>query len=126
MTLDQLRAGQYGRILSVGGAGPLRRRLMAMGLTPGTKVYVRKVAPLKDPIELYLRGYEFTLRGEDAAKIDVTLLSGEGENGHDVRTGRQSEQWKDHAFQPADRQQPARGQFSRGHGRKKRWRGERP
>lgn len=71
MTLDQLNIGHYGLIQSVGGSGALRRRLLDMGLTPKTKVMVRKVAPLGDPIELFLRGYELTIRKEDAQKIQV-------------------------------------------------------
>ena len=57
MTLDCLKPGQSGVISVVGGQGALRRRLLDMGLTPKTKVSVRKVAPMGDPIELYLRGY---------------------------------------------------------------------
>ncbi len=71
MTLDQLKVGQSGVIAQVGGEGALRRRLLDMGLTPKTKVMVRKKAPLGDPIELHLRGYELTIRQEDAAKIEM-------------------------------------------------------
>ena len=71
MTLDQLKVSQEGTITAVGGQGALRRRLLDMGLTPGTRIMVRKVAPLGDPIELYLRGYELTLRQEDARSISV-------------------------------------------------------
>lgn len=71
MRLNELKAGEQGRILFVEGSGALRRRLMDMGLTPGTSVFIRKVAPLGDPIELHLRGYELTLRKEDAAGITV-------------------------------------------------------
>ena len=69
MGLDQFRPGQSGVIVSVSGEGALRRRLLDMGLTPGTRVSVRKVAPFGDPLELVLRGYELTLRGEDARII---------------------------------------------------------
>lgn len=72
MTLDQLKVGGHGRISTVGGEGALRRRLLDMGLTPGTRVMVRKVAPMGDPIELNLRGYELTIRLEDAQKIEIT------------------------------------------------------
>ena len=72
MTLDRLKVGGHGRILAVGGEGALRRRLLDMGLTPGTRVMVRKVAPMGDPIELNLRGYELTIRLEDAQKIEIT------------------------------------------------------
>jgi ferrous iron transport protein A len=71
MTLDQLPPGKSGVILRVGGAGALRRRLLDMGLTPNTTVAVRKVAPLGDPMELFLRSYVLTLRKEDAAKIEM-------------------------------------------------------
>ena len=71
MTLDCVNPGQGGIITVVGGDGALRRRLLDMGLTPKTKVMVRKVAPMGDPIELYLRGYVLTIRAEDAAKIEI-------------------------------------------------------
>ena len=71
MTLDQLGVGNSGIILKVGGAGALRRRLLDMGLTPKTRVMVRKVAPMGDPFELHLRGYELTLRLEDAREIEL-------------------------------------------------------
>ncbi len=71
MSLDQIRPGEKATIAAVGGNGSLRRRLLDMGLTPGTQVFVRKVAPFGDPLELTLRGYELTLRTEDAKKIKV-------------------------------------------------------
>lgn len=71
MTLDKLEIGKAAIIKTVGGTGPLRRRLLDMGLTPKTKVFVRKKAPLGDPIEIFLRSYELTLRLEDANKIEV-------------------------------------------------------
>ena len=70
-TLDRLELGRSARIRTVGGQGALRRRLLDMGLTPGTKVMVRKVAPMGDPIELHLRSYELTIRQEDASRIQV-------------------------------------------------------
>jgi len=76
MTLDELNIGQSGTILSVGGEGALRRRFLDMGLTPKTRVMVRKRAPLGDPIELCLRGYELTIRREDASKIIVRPAEG--------------------------------------------------
>ena len=73
-TLDKLPLGQEAIIAKVGGEGSiLRRRLLDMGLTPRTRVMVRKRAPLGDPLEISLRGYELTLRAEEAAKITVTL-----------------------------------------------------
>lgn len=71
LSLDQMRPGESGVISIVGGTGALRRRLLDMGLTPGTRVTVRKRAPFGDPLELYLRGYELTLRGEDACTIKM-------------------------------------------------------
>jgi Fe2+ transport system protein FeoA len=70
-TLDEIEVGKSCKIYKVGGQGALRRRLLDMGLTPKTKVMVRKVAPMGDPIELHLRGYELTLRREDAKNIEV-------------------------------------------------------
>lgn len=71
ITLDKLPIGQTSVIQRVNGQGALRRRLLDMGLTPHTRVMVRKVAPMGDPIEIYLRGYELTLRLEDAGQIEV-------------------------------------------------------
>ena len=69
MTLDEIKPGNSGIIESVGGEGLLRRRLLDMGLTPNTRVEVRKVAPMGDPIELFLRSYVLTIRRDEAAKI---------------------------------------------------------
>ena len=71
MTLDNLPIGKPAIILTVGGEGDLRCHLLDMGLIPHTEVTVRKVAPLGDPLELYLRGYTIKLRKEDAARIEV-------------------------------------------------------
>lgn len=71
MTLDKLPIGKPAIILTVGGEGDLRCHLLDMGLIPHTEVTVRKIAPLGDPMELYLRGYTMTLRKEDAARIEV-------------------------------------------------------
>ena len=69
--LSEFGVGESGKILSVNGAGAVRRRLFDMGVTPGADVLLRKKAPLGDPLELYLRGYTMTLRKEDASKIEV-------------------------------------------------------
>ena len=74
MRLDELEIGRSARVLTVGGEGALRRHLLDMGLTPKTVVTVRKRAPLGDPIELRLRGYELTLRAEDAREITIEPL----------------------------------------------------
>ena len=71
MTLNQLKIGQSAKITAVGGEGALRCRLLDMGLIPKTKVTLQKIAPMGDPIEIHIRGYELTLRKEEAEKIDV-------------------------------------------------------
>lgn len=71
MTLSELKVGQSAVILAVGGEGALRNRLIDMGLIPRTRLTLRKVAPMGDPIEIRIRGYELTLRLEDAANITV-------------------------------------------------------
>ncbi len=77
MTLDDVQPGKMVVIESVGGQGLLRRRLLEMGLTPKTKIKVRKIAPMGDPIEVYLRSYVLTLRKDDASKIEVREVSNE-------------------------------------------------
>lgn len=74
MTLDQVAVGTEVKIIAVGGEGQLRVRLLDMGLIPKTVVRVQKVAPMGDPIEIHLRGYELTIRKEDAARIEVTQI----------------------------------------------------
>ena len=71
MTLDKLKIGEEAVIEEVGGAGALRLHLLDMGLIPRTKVTLQKVAPMGDPIEIRVRGYELTLRIEDAKKIEI-------------------------------------------------------
>ena len=71
MTLKDLKIGSSGTITAVGGEGTLRCRLLDMGLLPHTHITVVKIAPMGDPMELRLRGYELTLRLEDAAKIEI-------------------------------------------------------
>lgn len=71
MTLNDLSVGESAVIASVGGSGSLRNRLIDMGLIPHTKITLRKIAPMGDPIEIHLRGYELTIRREDAANITV-------------------------------------------------------
>lgn len=71
MTLKDLEIGRAARIIAVHGQGVLRDRLLDMGLTPRTKVTIRKAAPMGDPIEISLRCYELTLRKADAANIEV-------------------------------------------------------
>lgn len=69
MTINDLKIGQSGVISTVGGEGALRLRFLDMGLIPGTKVTLQKVAPMDDPIQIHLRGYELTIRREDAKQI---------------------------------------------------------
>ena len=71
MTLNELKTGSSGIITAVGGDGPLRCRLLDMGLIPHTRVTLQKVAPMGNPIEIRVRGYELTLRVEEAQKIEV-------------------------------------------------------
>ena len=71
MTLNQLKTGSSGIITAVGGDGPLRCRLLDLGLIPHTRVTLQKVAPMGDPIEIMVRGYELTLRVEEARKIEI-------------------------------------------------------
>jgi Fe2+ transport system protein FeoA len=109
MTLDQLPIGGSARIAAVRGEGALRDRLLDMGLTPGTEVMMRKVAPMGDPMELHLRGYELTLRRSDAKNIDMEREE------HDHRIGGQPELRENDAVQPTDGHEPACGKFSGRH-----------
>ena len=70
-TLRQAKIGDTVKVVKLHGEGAVKRRIMDMGITKGVEVYVRKVAPLGDPIELHLRGYELTIRLDDAKEISV-------------------------------------------------------
>ena len=70
-TLKQAKPGETVQVTRLGGEGAVKRRIMDMGITKGVTVYVRKVAPLGDPIEVTVRGYELTLRKADADMIEV-------------------------------------------------------
>ena len=70
-TLRQAAVGQTVKVVKLHGEGPVKRRIMDMGLTKGTEVYIRKVAPLGDPVEVTVRGYELSLRKADAEMIEV-------------------------------------------------------
>ena len=74
MTLDELKPGQSGRITAIGVVGPLRRRLMDMGVLVGEEVKVIKVAPLGDPLEVSLKSYRLSLRRQEAQGLDVEIL----------------------------------------------------
>ena len=73
LTLDKLNVGETGLIKNLGGEGRLRRRLLDMGITPNTSVYLRKKAPLGDPIEITIRGYELSLLKKEAELITVEV-----------------------------------------------------
>lgn len=73
MRLDQLVIGQSARIASINGRGGLRRKLLDLGLTPGTVVLIRKIAPFGDPIVVSLRGFELSLRRSEAAHVEVEV-----------------------------------------------------
>ena len=74
-TLKDLKVGQRSRVVKLHGEGAVKRRIMDMGITKGTEIYVRKLAPLGDPMELIIHGYSLTLRLADAEKIAVTELN---------------------------------------------------
>ena len=71
MTLKEVKVGATAKIVRINGAGPVKRRIMEMGLTKGVEVTVRRIAPLGDPIELTVRGYELSIRKDEAAAIEV-------------------------------------------------------
>lgn len=70
-TLRQILCGETVKVTRLHGEGPVKRRIMDMGITKGVEIYVRKVAPLGDPIEIMVRGYELSLRKADADMIEV-------------------------------------------------------
>ncbi len=70
-TLRSAKVGDTGRVVKLHGAGAVKRRIMDMGITKGVEVYVRKVAPLGDPVEVTVRGYELSLRKADAEMIEI-------------------------------------------------------
>lgn len=75
MTLEQIKIGQRCKVKNVTAQGMLKRKLLEMGLTPGTEIYLRKVAPLGDPIQITLRGYELSIRKADAKNIAVEIVT---------------------------------------------------
>lgn len=70
-TLKDVKVGETAKVMKINGEGAVKRRIMDMGITKGTDIFVRKVAPLGDPMELTVRGYELSVRKADAEKIDV-------------------------------------------------------
>ncbi|MBS1400127.1 MAG: ferrous iron transport protein A [Firmicutes bacterium] len=79
--LSDFAVGESGKILSVSGGGAIRRRLFDMGVTPGADVVLRKKAPLGDPLEITIRGYELTLRKAEAACVEMESMRKEAANG---------------------------------------------
>lgn len=73
MTLKEAKIGSCVKVIKLRGEGAIKRRIMDMGITKGVKITVRKVAPLGDPLEITVRGYELSLRKADAKMIDVEL-----------------------------------------------------
>ena len=71
MTLSEVKIGETVTVKKINGQGAIKRRVMDMGVTKGVEIYVRKVAPLGDPVEVTLRGYELSIRKEDAKIIEV-------------------------------------------------------
>ena len=70
-TLREVKIGETVKVVKLHGEGPVKRRIMDMGITKGVEIYVRKVAPLGDPMELNVRGYELSVRKADAEMIEV-------------------------------------------------------
>lgn len=70
-TLKDVKIGETAKVIKLHGEGAIKRRIMDMGLTKGVEVYVRKVAPLGDPIEITVRGYELSIRKADAESIEI-------------------------------------------------------
>ena len=70
-TLREVKIGEKAMVVKINGEGPVKRRIMDMGITKGTEVYIRKVAPLGDPMEVTVRGYELSLRKADTEMIEI-------------------------------------------------------
>ncbi|EGY80759.1 FeoA family protein [Peptoniphilus indolicus] len=71
MTLREATVGSYYKVKKINGVGPLKRRIMDMGITKGAEIYIRKVAPLGDPVQINIRNYELSIRKEDAELIEI-------------------------------------------------------
>ena len=71
MTLKDAKIGQTVKVKKINGEGAIKRRIMDMGITKGVEIYIRKVAPLGDPVEVTVRGYELSLRKNDAEMVEV-------------------------------------------------------
>ncbi len=77
MELSQLKQGQRAEVLAIRGQGDIRRRILEMGVIPGTVIEMRKPAPMKDPLKIFLRNYELSLRIEEASWIEVRVSEDE-------------------------------------------------
>lgn len=75
--ISALKPGEAGRVIRIGSSGALRRRIIDMGITPGAVVIMRKAAPLGDPLEINVRGYELSIRKSEAREILIERLEGE-------------------------------------------------
>lgn len=73
LSLDKLKPGKRGTVVNIKSSGALRRRIIDMGITPGAEVIMRKAAPLGDPLEINIRGYELSLRKADAGEITISM-----------------------------------------------------
>ena len=96
-TLRDVKIGETVTVVKLHGEGAVKRRIMDMGITKGTSVYVRKVAPLGDPIEVTVRNYELSLRKADAEMIEVHMKGDFNEYNNSV--SRKPKQWKDDTVQ---------------------------
>lgn len=81
-TLKDVKVGETVKVVKIHGEGAIKRRIMDMGITKGTDIYLRKVAPLGDPVELYLRGYELSIRKADAEMVEILERRPENEHKH--------------------------------------------
>lgn len=75
MNLKHAEVGKYYRVVKILGKGPVKRRIMDMGITKNVEIYIRKVAPLGDPVQINLRGYELSLRKDDAENILIEIIN---------------------------------------------------
>ena len=73
-TLREVKIGETAKVVKLHGEGPVKRRIMDMGITKNSEIYVRKVAPLGDPVEITVRGYELSLRRDDAESVEVVTV----------------------------------------------------
>ena len=74
-TLNEAKVGETVKVTKITGVGPIKRRIMDMGITKGVEIYIRKLAPLGDPVEVTIRGYELSVRKEDAKMVEVEAVT---------------------------------------------------